>query len=159
MITAINNYSSVNFQGRQDYPRKYLSEPAKQVMDILLERMAPEVTVSPNGLTFSGKFLTMLKGKFGQKFEQPLSGSRGGTISGKYPPFQVEVDKTGRITKVGGPSLFGFKFMSRERILQRAEKVLGYFSSNFDNPTKVQKNKFYLQGFTKKGWEIVSRSN
>jgi len=157
MITAIN--SSMNFKSRQDYPRKYLSEPAKSLVNNLLGRMAPDIKVADNGLAFSGTFLTVLRGKFGQKFEQPLSGSRGGTISGKYPPFQVSVDATCRITNVKQPSLLGLKLMSRKQVLKRATNVLEDFYVNFNNPAKVQKNTFCLQGFTKKGWEIVSRSN
>jgi len=145
MITAINNYSSVNFQGGRYYPRKYLSEPAKLVMDGLLERMAPKAIVDSNGSTLSGKFLTVLKGKFGQKFEQPVSFyQNGGTISGKFPPFQVTVDKTGRITEVKQPSLFGFELMSREQVLKRATTVWEGFYIDFNNPAKVQKNTFVL---------------
>ncbi len=158
MITAIN--SSMNFKSRQDCPRKYLSEPAKLLVDNLLGRMAPDIKVADNGLAFSGKFLTVLRGKFGQKFEQPLSsGSMGGTISGKYPPFQVTVDETCRITNVKQPSLFGLKLMSREQVLKRATNVLEYFYINFNNPAKVQKNTFCLQGLTSKGWAIFDRSH
>ncbi|MEI8129870.1 MAG: hypothetical protein WCG95_09690 [bacterium] len=151
MITAIN--SSINFQGGRDYQRKYLSEPAKSLVKNLLGKMAPVITVDDKGLTFSGTFLTRLKGKSGQEFAQPLSSvSMGGTISGKYPPFQVTVDETCRITNVKQPSLFGLKLMSREQVLKRATNVLEYFYVNFNNPAKVQKNTFCLQGLTSKGW-------
>ena len=156
MITAINNYNSLSFQGRQDLSIKVLSKPALQSMRKILIGMAPEVTVSPNGLTFLGKYLTSIKGEFGQKFTQPVNASKGGTISSKFPPFKVKVDNLGTIINIEQPSLLGFKLMSQKQILKMAEKVLGYFDSNFNNLGKVKKNIFHVSGFTEKGWATIN---
>lgn len=158
-IQQIN--SGTSFQAK----RKFLSNDAKEELQIVLNDMNSETKYSEKGGTFESSILKRInitndKGETGcledkrwnvaPFYEQTPKGTS--RIKGKN--FSVVIDnQTGEITNIEKPF-----YKTKKSIIAKVENFISTAYHNFANKQKVEYKFINIAGFTRTGWSAIEKA-
>lgn len=155
--------SNVNFNADK---RRFIELQSQRELGMLLRKMDEETVYKANEYSFEStrtKRLDLFDNNKNQRAE--LIDTRMNLK--KYPKnkeFEKEtlltIGKTELVINNGTGQIVDYYkpfWISWTKVMDKVKSVLTDFNKNYNNPQLVKKNKFSIKGYTKKGYEMLSK--